>query len=147
MALNLIIAAGVVAVLYGFITRAGLMKASTGNERMNEIARWHDAESGGTDYQQVVARAWQQVDDPALTLSAQILDEMSSKQQSFWQLALRYSRKWHQQHLDLPMSDTIWETMTQDAASSLQRQTEIESHESESFDAYLSQFYRQYQSI
>jgi len=36
--LILIIAAGVVAVLYGIITRAGLMKASTGNERMNEIA-------------------------------------------------------------------------------------------------------------
>ncbi len=36
--LYLIIAAGVVAVLYGVITRASLMKASTGNERMNEIA-------------------------------------------------------------------------------------------------------------
>lgn len=116
-------------------------------ERMDEIARWHDAESGGTNYQEVVARARQQVDDPALTLSAQILDEMSSKQQSFWQLALRYSRKWHQQHLDHPMSDAIWETMTRDAASSLQRQTQIESHETESFDAYLSQFYAQYQSV
>lgn len=38
MALYLIILAGLVAVLYGIITRAGLMKASTGNERMNEIA-------------------------------------------------------------------------------------------------------------
>ena len=38
MTLYLIIAAGVVAVLYGIITRASLMKASTGNERMNEIA-------------------------------------------------------------------------------------------------------------
>jgi gamma-glutamylcysteine synthetase len=80
-------------------------------------------------------------------LSAQILDEMSSKQQSFWQLALRYSRKWHQQHLEHPMSDAIWEAMTRDAAASLQRQTDIESHKSESFGAYLSQFYAQYQSI
>ena len=38
MTLYLIIAAGFLAVLYGIITRAGLMKASTGNERMNEIA-------------------------------------------------------------------------------------------------------------
>lgn len=36
--LYLIIGAGLLAVLYGIITRAGLMKASTGNERMNEIA-------------------------------------------------------------------------------------------------------------
>ena len=34
----LIIGAGVLAVIYGIVTRAGLMKASTGNERMNEIA-------------------------------------------------------------------------------------------------------------
>ncbi len=38
MALYLIIAAGVLAVLYGIVTRASLMKESTGNERMNEIA-------------------------------------------------------------------------------------------------------------
>ena len=36
--LFLIIGAGLLAVLYGIITRATLMKASTGNERMNEIA-------------------------------------------------------------------------------------------------------------
>ena len=38
MTLTLIIIAGALAVLYGVITRASLMKASTGNERMNEIA-------------------------------------------------------------------------------------------------------------
>jgi len=36
--LYLIILAGFLAVVYGFLTRAKLMKASTGNERMNEIA-------------------------------------------------------------------------------------------------------------
>lgn len=38
MTLYLIIGAAVLAVLYGVVTRASLMKASTGNERMNEIA-------------------------------------------------------------------------------------------------------------
>ena len=116
-------------------------------ERMEEVARWHDAESGGTDYQQVVARARQQVGDPALTLSSRILDEMASKQQSFWQLALRYSRDWHEQHMDHPMSDATWESMTQEAASSLHRQRDIESQNNEPFEAYLSQFYAQYQSV
>ena len=36
--LMITIAAGIIAVLYGIFTRAGLMKASTGNDRMNEIA-------------------------------------------------------------------------------------------------------------
>ena len=38
MTLYLIILAALVAVAYGIITTASLMKASTGNERMNEIA-------------------------------------------------------------------------------------------------------------
>ena len=38
MTLYLIIAAGLLAVVYGIWARASLMKASTGNERMNEIA-------------------------------------------------------------------------------------------------------------
>lgn len=38
MTLYLILLAGLLAVAYGFFTRAGLMKASTGTDRMNEIA-------------------------------------------------------------------------------------------------------------
>lgn len=38
MTLYIIIGAALLAVLYGIVTRASLMKASTGNERMNEIA-------------------------------------------------------------------------------------------------------------
>ena len=38
MTLTLILIAGALAVLYGIVTRASLMKASTGNDRMNEIA-------------------------------------------------------------------------------------------------------------
>ena len=38
MTLYLIIAAGLLAILYGIWARASLMKESTGNERMNEIA-------------------------------------------------------------------------------------------------------------
>ena len=38
LTLILIMAAGLLAVLYGIVTRASLMKESTGNERMNEIA-------------------------------------------------------------------------------------------------------------
>jgi K(+)-stimulated pyrophosphate-energized sodium pump len=38
MTLLLIIGAALLAVLYGVVTRAGLMKLSTGNDRMNEIA-------------------------------------------------------------------------------------------------------------
>ena len=37
--------------------------------------------------------------------------------------------------------------MMDEAAISLERQQEIESHDNQSFDTYLSQFYEQYQSV
>ncbi|MGB2104237.1 MAG: glutamate--cysteine ligase, partial [Luminiphilus sp.] len=116
-------------------------------DRMDEVARWYDAGTGGTDYQQVVAHARAHIADPSLTLSARILDEMTANNQSYWQLALRYSREWHQQHLSAPLAEATWEAMTDDAAISLERQQEIESHDNQSFDTYLSQFYEQYQSV
>jgi glutamate--cysteine ligase len=116
-------------------------------DRMDEVAKWYDSGTGNTDYEQVVARARAHIADPSLTLSARILDEMTTNNQSFWQLALRYSREWHQQHLAAPLADATWKAMTDDAAISLERQQEIESHDNESFDTYLSQFYEQYQSV
>jgi hypothetical protein len=45
------------------------------------------------------------------------------------------------------MSDTTWAAMTQDAATSLQRQKEIEAQQSPSFETYLAQFYQQYKKV
>ena len=116
-------------------------------DRMDEVAKWYHSGTGNTDYEQVVAQARAHIADPSLTLSARVLDEMTTNNQSFWQLALRYSREWHQQHLAAPLADATWEAMTDDAAISLERQQEIESHDNQSFDTYLSQFYEQYQSV
>jgi glutamate--cysteine ligase len=116
-------------------------------DRMDEVAKWYHSGTGNTDYEQVVAQARAHIADPSLTLSARVLDEMTTNNQSFWQLALRYSREWHQQHLAAPLADATWEAMTDDAAISLERQQEIESQDNQSFDTYLSQFYEQYQSV
>ena len=91
----------------------------------------------------MVAQARAHIADPSRTLSARVLDEMTANNQSFWQLALRYSREWHQQHLAAPLPDATWAAMTDDAAASLERQQEIEIHDHQSFDDYLAQFYDQ----
>ncbi len=116
-------------------------------ERMEEIAGWYDGHTTGGDYRRIVSQARQQFADPDLTLSARVLSEIETSQQSFWQLALRYSRQWHEQHLSEPMSDATWAAMTQDAATSLQRQQEVEAQQSPPFDAYLAQFYQQYERV
>ena len=121
---------------------------------LNPFSRvWRRLHSGmtrryaGNDYQRVVDHARQQIRDPELTLSARILREMESAQQSFWQLALRYSREWHSQHLSDAMPDATWQLMTREAEASLQRQQELEAQDSQPFETYLSHFYDQYQSV
>jgi len=116
-------------------------------ERMEEIAGWYDEHTTGEDYRRIVSQARRQFADPDLTLSARVLSEIETSQQSFWQLALRYSRQWHEQHLSEPMSDATWAAMTQDAATSLQRRQEVEAQQSPPFDAYLAQFYQQYERV
>ena len=116
-------------------------------ESMAAVAQWYDSQYAGNDYQRVVDHARQQIRDPELTLSARILREMESAQQSFWQLALRYSREWHTQHLSDAMPDATWQLMTREAEASLQRQQELEAQDSQPFDTYLSQFYDQYHSV
>lgn len=116
-------------------------------ERMEEIAGWCDTHNAGDEYGRIVSHARKQFADPNLTLSARVLSEIETSQQSFWQLALRYSRQWHEQHLAEPISDATWAAMSHDAATSLQRQEELEAQQKQPFDVYLKQFYRQYENV
>ena len=67
--------------------------------RMAEIAAWYDALDTTGTYQEVVNDAQQKLLDSNLTLSSRMLREMEESGQSFWQLAQRYSRQCHAEHL------------------------------------------------
>ncbi|MEK9655833.1 MAG: glutamate--cysteine ligase, partial [Halieaceae bacterium] len=83
----------------------------------------------------------------AKTLSARLLSEMEQTGQSFWQLAQQYSRQWHNEHLSHPLESSTLAQLQDEARASLQRQSEIEARDMQSFDDYLAGFYQQYAKI
>ncbi len=113
-------------------------------DRMDEIATWYDALESTTTFQEVVSRAREQLSNPTLTLSARMLSEMEHSGQSFWQLATHYSRQWHNEHLSNPLESSTLEQLRDEARTSLQRQSEIEARDTQSFEDYLAEFYQQY---
>ena len=113
-------------------------------DRMDEIATWYDALESTNTFQEVVSRAREQLSNPALTLSARMLSEMEHSGQSFWQLAQHYSRQWHNEHLSNPLESSTLEQLRDEAKTSLQRQSEIEARDTQSFEDYLAEFYQQY---
>jgi glutamate--cysteine ligase len=115
-------------------------------ERMAEIAEWFTSEDSADEYRRVAAEAGQKFADPDRTLSARMLREMAESGLSYSQLALRYSRQWHAQHLSDPLSEAASTRLKSEAEQSIHRQHAIESQNSEAFEDYLSSFYQQYQS-
>jgi glutamate--cysteine ligase len=115
-------------------------------DRMTEIASWFDGDSKDRIYEDVVRDTRQRVSDPSKTLSARMLKEMDASGLSFWQLANRYSRQWHAEHLATPIEPSALAQLADEAASSVVRQQQLESQESLSFEDYLAQFYAQYRS-
>ena len=115
-------------------------------DRMAEIAEWFTSEDSADDYRRVAAEAQRKFADPNRTLSARMLREMAESGLSYSQLALRYSRQWHAQHLNDPLSEAASTRLKIEAEQSIQRQHAIEAQHSEAFEEYLSSFYQQYQS-
>jgi glutamate--cysteine ligase len=113
---------------------------------MAEIADWFTSSGSENDYRRVAAEAQQKFADPDRTLSARMLREMEESGLSYSQLALRYSRQWHAQHLRDPLSEAASAQLKIEAEQSIQRQHAIEAQDSELFEDYLSLFYQQYQS-
>ena len=115
--------------------------------RMAEIAAWYDALDTTGTYQEVVNDAQQKLLDPNLTLSSRMLREMEESGQSFWQLAQRYSRQWHAEHLAHSLEPSTLAQLRDEARGSLSRQREIEVQDTQSFEDYLAEFYRQYMKV
>lgn len=84
----------------------------------------------------------EKVRDPELTPSAQTLEEMRSNGESFYAFALRMSDQHRQYFLDLySPNESRQDQFAEEAARSLQAQTEIEASDSVDFDEYLAQYF------
>ena len=78
------------------------------------------------------------------TPSARVLREVSEKNVSYSDLMGRYADEWPREFDAYLLPSEIKTGLADEAIASLRRQRDIESADSLSFDAFLSEFYAQY---
>jgi glutamate--cysteine ligase len=108
------------------------------------ICRLLDGDDPARSYSAALELQAAKVEDPALTPSARILEEMKQEGESFFRFALRMSRQHREYFAALPpMSGARLAEFESAAALSLEAQRELEAASGESFEAYLERYFEQ----
>lgn len=114
---------------------------------MANVAKQLDDAHGGHAYAQAIELAKARCADSSQTPSGRILNEMTENNESFWQLALRYSQKWHSDFLSQPLSPDALSAFEQQSSASLEAQAQLEASDTLNFETYLANFYAQYRGV
>ncbi|NKB77909.1 MAG: glutamate--cysteine ligase [Gammaproteobacteria bacterium] len=115
--------------------------ATTVLDHMQPVAELMDSATGKTDYVDSLKLQKQKIDDPSLTPSARIIDQMESQNISFFRFAMDMAEQ-HEKHFkqSTPTEDKI-NLFRQQAQQSLKQQTEIEQSDTVSFDTFLADYF------
>ncbi len=108
---------------------------------MQGVCELLDANHSGTGYGDALAEQQARVDDPDLTPSARMLEEMRASGESFSDYALRLSRSHMQHYLDQPLPESAEQALAAAARTSLKKQEEIEVAETRSFEEHLRRYF------
>ena len=111
-------------------------------DKVGMIAGRIDMAEGGDSYTQAVDSLRDLVDSPDATPSAQLLHELKSGGNSFFDYAISVARG-HRDYFAAinPMSKERHEEFSGEAKGSLERQKDIEAGDEISFDAYLENYF------
>ncbi|MBG31510.1 MAG: glutamate--cysteine ligase [Alcanivorax sp.] len=110
--------------------------------QMQPIAELFDRTHGGTNYSDALARQQEKVDNPDTTPSARILDKLESRQQSFFQFAMDQALAHRDHFLSRQRCDETNQRLEQLAEHSLTEQRHWEDAETQSFEDYLADYFR-----
>ncbi|AUD59452.1 glutamate--cysteine ligase [Shewanella sp. Pdp11] len=95
-----------------------------------------------TDYQVALAHWRKAVEDPNLTLSGQVLQNVINKGQDHGQWVMTLAQQYYQFFVDYPLSSETIAQYQAEASSSLNKQAELEAAQSTvSFDDYLADYF------
>ncbi len=112
-------------------------------EAMQPVCAILDRDDADKPYSSALAKQQRLVDNPDLTASARMLQQMMQRQQPFARFALTASAE-HQLYFKTNKPDKTTDRMFADmAAESLVKQQEIESQEQIPFDEFLRQYFSQ----
>jgi glutamate--cysteine ligase len=134
--------------------KPGLTLAISGNEqtladwgraicrRLDPICALLDGDDPARSYSAALEQQLAKFEDPALTPSARLLDELVTERESFFAFAQRTARE-HKEYFRAlpPMSEGRLEVLARAADESLRRQREIEASDSVGFEEYLRRYF------
>ncbi|MGF1727733.1 glutamate--cysteine ligase [Photobacterium nomapromontoriensis] len=105
-----------------------------------QVAIAMDAAVGDNAYQQTLARLQTWIDDPALTLSAQLLDQIH-QQQGIGAVGKGLAKAHAQTLSEMPYRYYTEQQFEQEAVDSVAKQQQIEAADTQSFDAFLNDYF------
>lgn len=111
------------------------------------IAEILDSAHGGNDYQRVCNEQREKLTNPELTPSATILKDMREQQKPFFRFAMDLADQHRDYFLQRPLPEATASYFRDHTETSLAKQRNIEAADTLDFEAYLSQYYQQYQAL
>jgi len=113
-------------------------------DKLQPIAQMLDSHHDDTQYQQALKGEQSKLDNSANTPSAKIIESLSSREVSFYQLAMEHSAANREFFVNQTLSTDTSNHYAQLAEQSLQKQKEIEADTNISFEEYLQNYYKEY---
>jgi glutamate--cysteine ligase len=109
-----------------------------------ECANLLDRARGGNAYQLALQHQLEKIDNPSLTPSARVLNDMKKNQQTFFAHALSLAEQHRNYFAARPLDQATHKRFEEMSEASLREQHELESGAQCSFDDYLENYYAQY---
>jgi glutamate--cysteine ligase len=93
------------------------------------------------DHQHSVNEISSRINNPDLTPSAQMLNEMKIEEKGFFEYTDQYSRKYQKLYKDIEISDSYFSELDKLRILSNEKQLEMESNDKVSFDQFLEEYF------
>ena len=93
------------------------------------------------DHQHSVNEISSRINNPDLTPSAQMLNEMNLEEKGFFEYTDQYSRKYQKLYKDIEISDGYFSELDKLRILSKEKQLEMESNDKVSFDQFLEEYF------
>lgn len=110
-------------------------------EQMQGVADILNTAHNETFYSDAISTQMELVQDPSLTPSAQVLDDIFNKDGSYYQFAKRKSEEHREYFLKRELSEHINKKMELVAEQSLQQQSKLEAEQDMGFDTFLQKYF------
>lgn len=113
-------------------------------EEMEDCAKLLDQNAGNGHFRVAVAQQQRKVQDPELTPSARVLDDMRRNKLTFFRHAMGLAEHHRDAFLRRPLAPEQQAEFARMAIKSLQDQADVEAEDQLGFEDYLANYYRQY---